>query len=109
MGSTNTTTVKYIRLHVPTDGNYHDLTYYELLKTSIEHSTYDELHFSVSASCPKGYTCIEPLALYHEVTWSTNGEQDVLHHAIEEQEYGELWGTCAGPKTICVDVERFNF
>ena len=99
----NTTTVKYIHPRVPPDGSFHNLTDYELATREVDHRTYTELYDQVRAWCPKGYACIEPIALFHEVTWTTNGEHNVLHHAIEE--YGDLWSTGAGPKTICVDVE----
>jgi len=105
MGSFNTTTVKYIHLKASANGSLHDVTDYELEQHVVTHRKYGELHYKVRASCPKGYTCIEPLALRHEVTWTTNGEADVLHHAIEECEYEALWAGERGPKTICVDVE----
>ena len=102
MGLANTTTVKYMHLKVPADGSLHDC---ELEKRDVTHHTYGELHYRVRSACPIGYTCIEPLALRHEVTWTTNGEADVLHHAIEEGEYEAVWAGGGGPNTICVDVE----
>jgi hypothetical protein len=111
MGTPNTTLVKYIHLKVAAGEsgiNYHEVKDYELATKNVEHRAYGELHSKTRFHCPSGYRCIEPLALYHEVVWTTNSERDVLHHAIEEQEYSSLWVDGTGPRSICVDVVQFN-
>jgi hypothetical protein len=88
----------------------------------VEHSTYEQLHAAVLKACPKGFVCREPLALFHEVLWSSGVilvketgenarvrlERDELRHAIEEGEYEVLWGSeksaTNSPLSICVDV-----
>ena len=104
----NVCNVKYIHLASIDQSILHVATEYELKTVKIEHVTYDGLHKAVFKACPDGFACMEPLALFHEVLWSTGIrvvegtgecervqlERDELHHAIEEAEYGKLlWGT----------------
>ena len=85
----------------------------EKLETEIFHSTYDELHDSVFRGCPPGYKCTEPIALFHEVLWSTglrlNGGKcvrDELHHALERWEYDILKAGDGKMLCLCVDIIR---
>ena len=116
--------VKYIHLSSVDPGLFHTTSDYEMCKVTIEHSTYDELHEAVFSNCPDGYVCREPLALYHEVLWSTGIrviqdtgenervrlERDELHHAIEVGEYNVLWvpgkPSSDNPLSICVDIDE---
>ena len=119
----NKCVVKYIHLANIDPCLFHTTADYEMCKVAVEHSTYDELHKAVFIHCPKGYVCKEPLALYHEVLWSSGIkvvketgeservwlERDELRHAIEEGEYDLLWvrGRPLGALlSICVDVEE---
>ena len=120
----NTCTVKYIHLESIDPMRFHVSVDYEMSTVQVRHSTYDELHQAVFDACPKGFVCTEPLALYHEVLWSTGVkikqstgesellhlERDELHHAIEG-EYAILWGRddkSHAVLSICVDVVKDN-
>ena len=76
----------------------------------IHHSTYDELHEQVFAQKPSGYRCVEPIALFHEVLWSSGWTKqggdgrhvrDNLHHALERWEYDVSLYPLA---SLCVDI-----
>ena len=81
------------------------------------HSSYEELHDEVFKAAPKGYVCVEPIALYHEVLWTVglkaDGVRDELHHALERDEYDFLrpgnvhrgWKK-ASPLSLCVDIRK---
>ncbi len=92
-------------LHVPAD--------FEVGSFEIEHSSYNDLHDNAFKNCPKGYECIEPIALRHEVLWRSSGdrnttEDDHLIHAIEEMEYNTLkWGK-GNLVSLCVDVRAID-
>ena len=108
----NRCTVKYIHLRDVPPADLHSISDYEMHKTTVFHSTFNELHTAVFEACPMGWVCQEPLALHHEVMWSTgvvsNGvvlSRDHLKHAIEESEYGILWRTSSTCISICVDIE----
>ena len=118
---TNTCTVKYIHLAAVDPTRFHTTTDYELCTKKVKHSTYEEMHTAVFNACPEGYECREPLALYHEVLWSSGIrvieatgenervrlERDELHHAIEEGEYAILFRSASSsPLSICVDIEE---
>ena len=110
--------VKYIFAPPTESPELYTAKYFEICTADVLHDKYEGLHAAVFESCPQGYSCIEPLALYHEVLWYhgiRNGknitmERDDLHHAINEEEYSVLWGkgVKVSPVTICVDVERFQ-
>ena len=90
-----------------------DINTFVIQCIEIEHSSYEDLHNKVFSRCPKGYTCMEPMTLYHEVICYTGLYaglsdrlynkivKDQLHHAIEEGEY-------ASPKihSICVHITK---
>ena len=118
----NSCNVKYIHLDAVDPAEFHTAKDFEMHVACIEHSTYQELHEAVFKACPVGFTCKEPLALFHEVLWSTGIrvtkstgenervrlERDELHHAIEEGEYCVLWGEgkrAAKMISICVDID----
>lgn len=121
----NACTVKYIHLASVDPSLLHTTVDYELYTATVRHNSYSDLHDAVFSACPAGYVCKEPIALFHEVQWSTGIritatgeservrlERDELHHAIEEWEYDVLWprGTSKSPvhapTTICVDVDE---
>ncbi len=117
----NVCTVKYIHLSSIDPNCFHTTADYEMHKAVVEHSTFEGLHEAVFNACPAGYVCREPLALFHEVLWSsgikimqTTGEpvrleRDELHHAIDENEYSVLWKPSKPsqtPLSICVDVDE---
>lgn len=114
-GGKNACVVKYIHLKSVDVDKLHTLADYELELKRVLHSSYEELHEQVFQNCPAGYACAEPLALYHELLWSSglalrrDGrravlERDVLHHAIEAGEYDLFWNVPNPVGTICVDV-----
>ena len=96
------------RLHEPRD--------FEFASALISHSSFEELHRKVFGACPRGYKCVEPIALRHEVLWSLGlkalrgdrgdwvWERDELVHAVEEGEYNELWVKTDKTLSLCVDV-----
>lgn len=121
----NVCNVKYIHLASVDPSALHVAAEYEMKTARVEHRTYEELHEAVFGACPGGYVCMEPLALFHEVLWSTGIrvtestgecervqlERDELHHALEEGEYEKLsWGDETTPInaliSICVDVDE---
>ncbi len=119
----NSCKVKYIHLAAVDPSRFHVATDYELCTEIVQHSKYEELHEAVFDKCPKGFVCKEPLALYHEVLWSSGIrviectgeneivrlERDELHHAIEEGEYSVLWNPAKPSNpllSVCVDVDE---
>lgn len=89
------------------------LSRFERHVAMVSHSDFEELHAAVFFSCPEGFECMEPIALYHEVLWSMGLragkgrcviERDELHHALEEKEYGLLKWSSTPPMSLCVDI-----
>ncbi len=122
---TNSCKVKYIHLAAVDPNLFHVATDYELATKIVQHRKFKELHEAVFNQCPEGFVCKEPLALHHEVLWSSGIrvvestgeneivrlEQDELHHAIEEGEYSVLWNPSKPSNpllSICVDVEELK-
>jgi len=113
---TNKCVVKYVNpeLHFNETSSLHVPADFEVGSFEIEHSSYEDLHNKAFKSCPKGYECIEPIALRHEVLWrssrdrNTTTEEDHLVHAIEQGEYGTLkWGK-GNLVSLCVDVRALD-
>ena len=125
--------VKYIDIaSACDDGTFHDINQFVKHTEKTGHTSYDDLFQKVFETPPPEpiagvYECVEPMALYHEVLWSSgivviNGVgvrqvrgHDQLHHALEAGEYNILqtaWDS-DHPLSICVDVARcakpFNF
>jgi hypothetical protein len=80
-------------------------------KRIISHSSYEELHSEIEKHTPTAFELDEPIAMYHEVLWLLNKgvrrESDILHHAIEEGEYGSIkWGIRDNGQmmSVCVDM-----
>ena len=117
----NVCRVKYIDIAlINTLDSIKEIDRFVRCERTIWHDKYQTLHKSVFANAPAGFVCVEPLALHHEVLWSSgitfsNGvgerkvmERDQLHHAIEEGEYGILWAAgnkSSDPLSIFVDIE----
>lgn len=79
-------------------------------KKTVMHCDYEDLHAKVFLNCPRGYECVEPIALFHEVFWSMGlrkGENGrhvrvCLRHALDSWEYGVV---CQTPShSVCVDI-----
>jgi hypothetical protein len=79
-------------------------------RRTVAHSDYEDLHEKVFLNCPRGYQCVEPIALFHEVFWSMGlrkGENGrhvrvCLRHALDSWEYGVV---CQTPShSVCVDI-----
>lgn len=78
----------------------------------VTHSSFQTLHDMVFFNCPPGFSCVEPIALHHEVLWSKSLTRkgamvvrDELHHALEAEEYHALdWSK--GDISLCVDIEK---
>ena len=119
MDSKNQSVIKYIFVNAEEDSvnEANVLEKFEKHKTTITHSNFEELHSAVFSACPKGFKCVEPIALFHEVLWSlgikinSRGEskrclieRDELHHAIEESEYGLLKWKSTPVISLCVDI-----
>ena len=119
----NACVVKYIDIgSIRGDDLGLDIDKFVRCKQKIWHRTYEEMHTRVFEfqGLPTAYRCMEPLALHHEVLWSSGiyiddgvsrGRvvgHDQLHHAIEEKEYATLWeGRNAQiPLPIFVDIEK---
>jgi len=116
--------IKYIHLKAEAiNTELHDPAEFEFCQTTIEHSTYDELREQAFEKCPAGYSCIEPIALRHEVLWGLGlnlikdelgnvvPERDHLLHALEAEEYGLLaWNRTDDGEddseiiSLCVDI-----
>jgi hypothetical protein len=118
----NVCKVKYIDISlINTIDSINEVDRFVKCQKTIMHDTYETLHDSVFNKAPAGFVCVEPLALHHEVLWSSGisfsndiGERkvmvrDQLHHAIEEGEYGILWAVGNNSSdllSIYVDIEK---
>jgi hypothetical protein len=103
----NSCIIKYIYLdRARITGELHDPSDFEYRSEQIEHTTFDDMREKAFGLCPKGFRCVEPIALRHEVLWGlglgANGERDQLCHALEADEYGLIaWGK---ELSLCVDI-----
>jgi hypothetical protein len=107
--------VKYIHLKNVNLDTLHTAEDYELHKTVIKHSSYEELEQCVDRHCPKGFACERPIALHHEVLWRmmlrNNGknmvETDELFNPIDCCDYCSVhWGISGDSlPSVCVHVD----
>jgi hypothetical protein len=118
----NVCKVKYIDIaSINTLDSIKEIDRFVRCERTIWHDKYKTLHESVFSKAPAGFVCVEPLALHHEVLWSSGitfsdgigkrkmTERDQLHHAIEEGEYGILWAAgnkFSDPLSIFVDIVK---
>jgi hypothetical protein len=119
--------VKYIDIASACDeGGLHNINEFVRHEEVIGHTSYNGLVTTIfETQLPQTirgvYKCIQPLALYHEVLWSSgitivNGVcirqvtgHDQLHHAIEAGEYQILQTEREDPLSICVDITRMTY
>jgi hypothetical protein len=109
--------VKYIHLKDIDPDTLHSNIDYELSKTHVSHSSYEEMEQRVDENCPRGFVCRRPIALHHEVLWRmmlrANGkntiEVDELFQPIDCVDYTAIqWSTSNTDHpmlSVCVHVE----
>ena len=107
--------IKYIHLKDLRTEHLHTLQDYEYCKASITHCNYEELEAKVQAACPVGFTCVDPIALHHELLWesslkSTGSviERDNLFHVVDASDYQDIHWNIPNtpPVSVCVEIEK---